>query len=267
MKRFFLPTKVIVPVLLIILLLVVVFGTRVSKVDVVTEKLSCIDQQEIKKLVSIEGKSTLFVSEENLKESIKTAFACVDQVAIEKRFPNTVSIHVFNRSAIAKVGEISELTLKLKMSDASPSSQAALLDWSRPGIGEEFYLIDALGNLFLAPNDQFLPVVLTNESLEQGKQTIKGGYDKISYILNKLPELNIIPDQSNQPLIIKASSNDLLFFSIPKVVFSKSHDIKRQVASLQLILNKAKIDSKEPKIIDLRFKKPIISYATTKINQ
>jgi len=44
------------------------------------------------------------------------------------------------------------------------------------------------------------------------------------------------------------------------VFLSKKEEISRQVASLQYILNRSKIEGKIPSIIDLRFDKPVLKY-------
>lgn len=44
------------------------------------------------------------------------------------------------------------------------------------------------------------------------------------------------------------------------IILNKDEDIPRQVASLQYILNRSKIEGKIPSIIDLRFDKPVLKY-------
>jgi hypothetical protein len=44
------------------------------------------------------------------------------------------------------------------------------------------------------------------------------------------------------------------------VYLKKDEEIPRQVASLQYILNRSKIEGKLPSIIDLRFDKPVLKY-------
>ena len=44
------------------------------------------------------------------------------------------------------------------------------------------------------------------------------------------------------------------------VFLKKDEEISRQVASLQYILNRSKIEGKIPSIIDLRFDKPVLKY-------
>ena len=50
----------------------------------------------------------------------------------------------------------------------------------------------------------------------------------------------------------------------PKVFFRLDNEIDLQLASLQLILEKAKIDERILEFIDLRFDKPIVRFAPKK---
>lgn len=45
-----------------------------------------------------------------------------------------------------------------------------------------------------------------------------------------------------------------------RIFLTKKQDLSRQVASLQYILNRSKIEGKRPSKIDLRFDKPVIKY-------
>lgn len=44
------------------------------------------------------------------------------------------------------------------------------------------------------------------------------------------------------------------------VYFGLKEDLEVQVVSLQFILRRAKIEGKLPKVVDLRFEKPVVSY-------
>lgn len=44
------------------------------------------------------------------------------------------------------------------------------------------------------------------------------------------------------------------------VYFSKVNDLKLQVDSLHFIFSRAKIEGRQPKIVDLRFDRPVVSY-------
>ncbi len=50
----------------------------------------------------------------------------------------------------------------------------------------------------------------------------------------------------------------------PKIIFRMDDKVDIQLASLQLILEKTKIDNKELEFIDLRFDKPIVKFAPGK---
>ncbi len=58
--------------------------------------------------------------------------------------------------------------------------------------------------------------------------------------------------------------SNLIVQSKPTVVFDLKSDSSIQLASLQLILEKAKIDKDQIEIIDLRFDKPVLRYAQGK---
>ena len=50
----------------------------------------------------------------------------------------------------------------------------------------------------------------------------------------------------------------------PKIIFKLRNDIDKQIASLQLILEKAKMETSKLEFIDLRFDKPIVRIAPKK---
>jgi len=65
-------------------------------------------------------------------------------------------------------------------------------------------------------------------------------------------EVNSIEEQSNMiRLILK---NSVI------VLLAKNKNIEKQVGALQVIINQDKMNDKQAKIIDLRFKNPTISY-------
>lgn len=65
-------------------------------------------------------------------------------------------------------------------------------------------------------------------------------------------QLDTPPDESPDTLTVQLLGT--------LVYFSKEKDISVQVAALQMILGKTTIDGGIPKVIDLRFNKPILKY-------
>lgn len=73
---------------------------------------------------------------------------------------------------------------------------------------------------------------------------------------NLLGQHNLQP----QTLIFSEKTIEATFPGELQVLFSKEKDLKTQVASLQYILLRAKIEGRLPKKIDLRFDKTVVSY-------
>jgi len=57
---------------------------------------------------------------------------------------------------------------------------------------------------------------------------------------------------------------DFLVLSPRKIAFSLKRDILKQLVSLQLILQKAKIDESMIETVDLRFDKPVVKFLPKK---
>ncbi len=80
-----------------------------------------------------------------------------------------------------------------------------------------------------------------------------------SDIKNTLKIIDKITSSGFSVKVIKIDPpKNLLIEGIYKVYFSLDKNIDIQLASLQLILNQAKIDSEKVDYIDLRFEKPVI---------
>jgi len=75
-------------------------------------------------------------------------------------------------------------------------------------------------------------------------------------LTKKLAEVGLVPES----LIFDEEEIIASFSAGPTVLFSTGKDLKGQVASLQFILSRTKIEGKIPLRIDLRFEKPILKY-------
>jgi len=63
---------------------------------------------------------------------------------------------------------------------------------------------------------------------------------------------------------VKIVGQYLMTDSSAGIALNLESDIKRQLASLQLILSKSKIEQREVSSIDLRFAKPVVVYSPKK---
>lgn len=76
-----------------------------------------------------------------------------------------------------------------------------------------------------------------------------------NFLLEKLNEYNLKPESLKKEgeEIVASIAGILVFFNLKE-------DLTTQVVSLQLILSRAKIEGRAPRLIDLRFSKPVVSY-------
>lgn len=170
----------IILILLISLLLVLTLKiVSVSSVEFNLERIDCTDEQKLQKEINLLNKNFFSVEEKIIEEKLKEKFSCIENIRLEKSFPNKVKISVF------------------------------------------------------------------------GKQSI--GERAAQKIYNKLISLNLEIKK-----VSVSSKNDLLVEGTYKIYFSLEKNIDFQLASLQLILNKAKIESDKVEYIDLRFERPVI---------
>lgn len=182
-------------ILIILLFLLFILSLRVisiSSVELNLEKISCADEKKLQKEINLKGKNFFSVEEKNIEESLKEKFFCIDNIAMEKSFPNKVKVSVFG---------------------VQP-------------------------NAFVLATGSAIPV---------------GSERAAQKIYNKLISLNLEIKK-----VSTLAKNDLLVEGTYKIYFSLEKNIDFQLASLQLILNKAKIESDKVEYIDLRFERPVI---------
>jgi hypothetical protein len=100
-----------------------------------------------------------------------------------------------------------------------------------------------------------LPLLIDNISIKPGDKLPPGQLTALK-ILGQLSRL------SSGPVIGKISGSDLTAFISENisVLIDPSHLLPNWHATLQVILDRSKILNKMPKIIDLRFSSPIITF-------
>src|SRR3989344_5333315 len=135
----------------------------------------------------------------------------------------------------------------IKDKEASPAAQNP----------EGFFIVDEEGVVFAKDDIGGIPnIYLYDPGVALGKR-LNGIYSNLLVILGKVKTFGInvregwITDSS---FVIKEGDGT------PRIIFALEDEIDIQIASLQLILDKAKIDSSKLEFIDLRFDKPIIRF-------
>lgn len=260
-KRNFKLSKIIVPSILLLLLISVVLVLRlnvftVGDFEVKGESVSCTDNNQIKNAVSLKGQNFFFIDEGKTENDLKNKFFCIKSVLVSKQLPNKITLQVSGRQAAATV-------IDLKSKEASVSSLIANIATPSAEDFKNTYAVDEESVVF-AKDLQWSnspKIYISNLDISLGKKLEGGILNNALKILNKIKTFAVIPDQS-----WITDGNFLVYLTppAPKVVFRLNSEVDYQLASLQLILTKAKIDSKEIEFIDLRFDKPVIKFAPEK---
>lgn len=256
--------KILICIFIIFLLLALVFKSgffNISQVELQKNNAECINDQNFLADIKLKGENIFLLKEQKINTTILFKFICVKNVIIEKQFPNKVKIIVNERIGIARVYNFKQESLiDLKSFEASSASSAALIDWSVPSKqkGEDF-ILDEEGIIFTQNNGNYLPnLYISDQILQIGTKIKNIDFDKVSLLFNKLPQMNINITQ------VKTNEHNFQILNEPKIVFSLKKDVLLQLASLQLILDKAKIDNRNMEIVDLRFDKPVVKYLPKK---
>lgn len=114
---------------------------------------------------------------------------------------------------------------------------------------EEGFLLDEEGVLFSGTASATLKIYSAEKNIN---------FKSILAILNKIKIFGIEVGE------VVVAANNLMINSMPKIVLDLDKDHNMQTASLQLILQQAKIDEEAAEFIDLRFDKPVVRFAPKK---
>lgn len=201
----------------------------------------CINSDEVKKLAAVSGANFFLLDLNQIEKKIKDKFFCVSAVNLKKSFPDKVALELKARKAV----------FNLIPFEASSSANAT----------SSGFLVDGEGVIFERATDQtnLQPVLFKGETLLVGKRLQNDLVGKVMRILESLKRLGF--DLNNA----KVYSIDNFSVGLkPQLIFKLNETLDRQLASLQLIINQARMDTKEVEFIDLRFDKPVVRYAQKK---
>lgn len=231
----------------------------VKEIKIIPEKLQCPDETSVRQVVSNNiGKNIFFISDQKISGDILKKFYCVKSVGVRKSF-NLVEINLSQRYPKAIIIQATKKLPDLKYLDATSSSEAANLSRELfiEASNSAGFLVDETGLIFTQNSkEDNLPVFyVVDENLKLGKSLGGEIIQKTLLATNKLAMFSV----PLQKVII--DDGEILIIGEVEVFFSGTGDFDRQLASLQLILQKAKIESKVIKSIDLRFKKPVVVYS------
>lgn len=155
------------------------------------------------------------------------SFSEIKKLAVYRRLPETLVVSV---------------TLRKPLSGISDS----ILGWKSG--------IDSDGRVFPVDPSSSLPLIITSQSFQPG--------DKVdSQLITAGRFLNNVSGLTPSRLIGKVTGNRMDFaIGQSQVVVDLHNSPSNWPSSLQSILNRSKIGLKFPKIIDLRFSQPVLTY-------
>lgn len=254
-RKVFFPLLVIGIIIVIILFLFIVKNEflNIKSVEIVDNNLDCVNQAFIKEESRFIGKNLFNVETKNTETKIKNKFLCIKDISFSKVLPNKLRMHITTRKPLLRVIKFQEMeasTSSILENISTPSAQQSV----------ESYFMDDEGILFAKSLDDLdIPnIFVIDKNITLGRKISGINIESVIKILNNLRVFGV----DTKTILI--SGNDLVIYSVPKIIFSLKNEIDLQIASLQLILERSKIDSSKVEFIDLRFDKPIIKIAPKK---
>ncbi len=271
-------TKFILLSLALVIILVTAILVRfnvfaISSIEISLENVGCADLEQIKNSSKLIRQNFLLLNSLKIENNLKNNFLCIRQVQVSRIFPNKVRLSVLGRqpalilTILADEASGSANTLeKFSEVQASASGEASssagmelFMDPNNPS--NKDFVVDTEGVVYSNNIEQiYAPrVYAKGENLALGEKIEKNLINDTLKILEKIKSLSL--DIMEVEIYSKDS---LLINSMPKIIFLLNDKVDKQIASLQLIYNKAKIDGKTLEFIDLRFDKPVVKFAPKK---
>lgn len=191
------------------------------------------DEQDIKLASRFIGKNLFLVTSKDVGETLVGSFRN-NKVFVNKFFPSTLSLVIEKRKGFMAL--------------------------SKPSVGSGVFLVASDGTALSYEESSALTTIVLSEEIATPVVGEKVGQDLISagktLSLLRLGQNIETANFSKEGMIVKIKWD----LSSISVVFPLSGDPSLLVGALQLILSQAKIDGKIPKVVDLRFKNPVLGY-------
>lgn len=227
-------------------------------INISTDNTNCIEETLVKNYVNPSGQNLFLINTSKLEDKLKKQFICIKKVSFTKYYPDKINMEILAR--VAKISFISlqheatysAMLINLKEDYASVSAQIK----NNP---RATFLVDEEGMVFSKDTGNIINiprVYVFNKDFKTGHSLGKDLISNISRIIEISGNLGL-----NTYDLFEDDGELLLLSDKQKIVFNLKKDLNLQIASLQLILEKAKIEKENAEFIDLRFDKPIVKYA------
>lgn len=230
----------------------------VKAVEIYINGVGCVSKEDLEPKLTFKSENILTLKTSSVEKEIKNRHLCIKEVKIDKEFPGKVSVHLAGRQKVATVlpfmptkESTDSATLTVFIQDASKADYLASSSAS--------FLVDVEGVIFAANDGNMDGLKIFSQGVELG---VRWDRQLMPRILQVLRGLNEFAVSANEVFLYK--DNSFLVKARPLILFNIEKKVDEQLASLQLILEKAKIEGENIEIIDLRFDKPVIRYTNRK---
>ncbi|MBI2590607.1 MAG: hypothetical protein HYW33_01870 [Candidatus Blackburnbacteria bacterium] len=191
------------------------------------------DQQDLELASRFIGKNLFLVTSAEVGEMLSGSFKN-NKVFVSKYFPDTLSLVIEKRKGFVAV--------------------------SKPDVGSGFFLVSSDGTALSYEESSALPKLVLSEEVAMPVVGGKVDQDLINagktLSLLRLGQNVSTADFSKEGLAVSINWDS----SSISVTFPANGDPELLTGALQLILSQAKMDGKIPKVIDLRYKNPVLRY-------
>lgn len=227
----------------------------IKRIEIKSEKIDCANEGQLKDAISLSGQNFFLVNTQNVIKNLLARFTCVGNINLSRSFPDKIKLEFIGREPVATL-------INLQKSEASVSALVTNIATPSAEQIQQSYSVDSEGVIFAKLEGELnIPKIyvfdldikennLRNELIASGLKIL----DRVRTFGLEVQDTWIKDD------IFLINSID----GEPKVIFRLNSTIDVQIASLQLILQKAKIDENRLEFIDLRFDKPVVKFAPKK---
>ncbi len=262
-RKFFVGLGIFIGVAVVVL---GIFLLRIQNVSFELNSVNCTNQSQLESDLKLKGNNIFLQNTEIVAKTIKEKYSCVQSAKVTKIYPNNLKVEIQGREPVVVINFVKieqnknlDLFSELIASESATESAKQSVVLPDPSTGSKF-IADRTGYIFETFSDQNnLPVVnYFGDNLGLGKKVEDDAIDKMFQIIAKLNEF-VVPLGG-----VNIIGEKMTFDSQPKLTFSLTKDVLRQLTTLQLILQEAKINSKTIESVDLRFDKSVVLYSSKK---
>jgi len=238
---------------------------NIQEIHITIKDDSCIVPDGTKNQIKVMGQNILFVDKKDILLNLQRVIPCIKDITISPEFPGKLRISIIPRVPMAVVQSFRPvISPDIKTLEASQSSSSALIDTSPPQPSGKVFLADNDGFLFgsYVKEDIIPNLFIEEQDLKINMQLNTRNFNIIGQAFKLLNSSLVLNDINLTNT--KLAGQSLIIFAQYKVILSLQKDIPLQLASLQLITEKAKIDGRLLEVVDTRFNKPVVVYAPKK---